>query len=169
MNQTDSAKKKPPLALWFLIISIVFTLLCATGIGVFIKLNQTIKMTSGKIVETFTKKEFATRKQAVDRQYEVVRYTVAGKDYTGKTALPKTGYSSQYVTVYYYENYPGFAWFFKKTNSGLFFCSLLAALFGAGVVLSAFRLIKKPIVAAAPAGIRQQTKMTAKPAGKKTA
>jgi flagellar basal body-associated protein FliL len=143
MKQPDQPVKKPSLALWFLIISLVFLLAGAGGIVVFVKLNQTVKMTSGKIIETFTKKEFATRKQTVDRQYEVVRYTVEGKEYTKKTAMPRTGYNSQYITVYYYEKYPGFAWFFKKANSSLFFCSLVAALAAAGVIFSAVQLRKK--------------------------
>jgi flagellar basal body-associated protein FliL len=161
MKQPDLPVKKPSPALWFLIISLVVLLAGAGGIVVFVKLNQTIKMTSGKIVETFTKKEFATRKQTVDRQYEVVRYTIEGKEYTGKTAMPKTGYSSQYVTVYYYEKYPGFAWFFNKGNSNIFFCSLIAALAAAGVILSAMQM-KKSGVAAVQAQKQQQAKKVAK-------
>jgi flagellar basal body-associated protein FliL len=157
MKQPDQPVKKSSLALWLLIISLVFLFAGAGGIVEFVNLNKTVKMTSGKIVETFTKKEFATRKQTVDREYEVVRYTVEGKDYTKKTAMPRAGYSSQYITVYYYEKYPGFAWFFNKSNTGLFFCSLIAALAAAGAILSAMRL-KKNSPAPAQAQRQQQAK-----------
>jgi hypothetical protein len=142
MKQPEQPVKKSSLALWLLIISLVVLLAGVGGIVAFVKLNKTITMTSGKIVETFTKKEFATRKQTVDREYEVVRYTVEGKDFTKKTAMPRAGYSSQYITVYYYEKHPDFAWFFNKSNSNMFFCSLIAALAAAGAILSAVRLIK---------------------------
>lgn len=157
MKPPDQPVKKSSLALWFLIISLVVLLAGAGGIVEFVKLNKTIKITSGKIVETFTKKEFATRKQTIDREYEVVRYTVAGKDYTKKTAMPRAGYSSQYITVYYYEKYPDFAWFFNKSNSNLFFCSLIAALAAAGAIISAVRL-KKNGPAPAQAQKQQQVK-----------
>jgi flagellar basal body-associated protein FliL len=161
MKQLEQPVKKQSPALWFLIISLVVLLAGAGGIVVFVKLNQTVKMTSGKIVETFTKKEFATRKQTVDREYEVVRYTVDGKEYTKKTATPRAGFSSQYVTVYYYGKYPGFAWFFNKSNSGLFFCSLIAALSAAAAIYSAARL-KKNGPAPALARKQQQVKKGAK-------
>jgi flagellar basal body-associated protein FliL len=161
MKQPDQPVKKPALALWFLIISLIVLLASAGGIVAFVKLNRTIKMTSGKIVETFTKKEFATRKQTVDREYDVVRYTVDGKEYMKKTATPKTGYSSQYITIYYYEKYPGFAWFFKKGNSNIFFCSLIAALAAAGVLFSAMQM-KKSGAAATQTQKQQQAKKVAK-------
>jgi flagellar basal body-associated protein FliL len=150
MKQPDQPAKKPSPALLFLIISLVVLVAGAAGIAVFVNLNQTVKMTSGKVVETFTKKEFATRKQTVDREYEVVRYTVDGKEYTKKTAMPRTGGSSQYITVYYYEKYPGLAWFFKKGNSNIFFCSLIAALAAAGVLLSAMQMKKSGAAATQP-------------------
>jgi hypothetical protein len=142
MKQPEQPVKKPSLALWLLIISLIVMLAGAGGTVAFANMSKTIKMTSGKIVDTFTKKEFASRKQTIDREYEVVRYTVEGKDFTKKVAMPRAGYSSQYVTVYYYEKYPGYAWFFKKSNTSVFFCALIAGLAAAAAAFSAFRMVK---------------------------
>ncbi|HUI92042.1 MAG TPA: DUF3592 domain-containing protein [Chitinivibrionales bacterium] len=160
MKQPEQPVKKSSVALWLLIISLVVMLAGGAGIVAFANLNKTVKMTSGKIVDTFTKKEFASRKQTIDREYDVVRYTVDGKEYTKRVAMPGAGYSSQYVTVYYYEKHPGHAWFFKKSNSSIFFSSLIAALGAVGAILAALRMAK-----GGPAPVPSQKQ----PAGKKGA
>ena len=78
----------------------------------------------------------------------MVQYTIEGKQYTGKTAAPKTGYSSQYVTVYYYEKFPGMAWFRSKNNSSMAFCSLFAVVSLALLAYSGYRLRKNALAAA---------------------
>jgi len=127
MKQPALTPKKPSNAWILFVISIVLIAVSIAGFAVFINLNRTIKMTSGKVVDSYSKKEFASRKQTIDQEYDVVRYTVDGKEYSGKTAAPKTGSSSQYMTVYYYEKFPGMAWFRSKNNSSMAFCSLFAA------------------------------------------
>jgi uncharacterized protein YxeA len=157
MKQPQQVAKKPSSAGIFFVVSLVLVLLSLASIAVFANLNRTIKMTAGKVVDSYTKKEFASRKQTIDQEYEVVRYTVDGKEYSGKTAAPKTGYSSQYVTVYYYEKFPGLAWFYKKNNASIVFCSLFAALFLCSLGYSGYRL-RKNVAAASVARKQPQDK-----------
>ncbi|HMD67951.1 MAG TPA: hypothetical protein VKF42_03665, partial [Chitinivibrionales bacterium] len=95
MKQPAVTPKKPSNAWILLVISVILVALSIAGFAVFINLNRTIKMTSGKVVDSYTKKEFASRKQTVDQEYEIVKYAVDGKEFSGKTAAPKTGSSSQ--------------------------------------------------------------------------
>jgi|WetSurMetagenome_2_1015567.scaffolds.fasta_scaffold00707_7 hypothetical protein len=156
MKQPVQPQKKSSTALVFLIVSIVMFALSIAGFAVFASLNGTIKMTSGKVVDSYSKKEFASRKQTVDQEYDVVKYSIDGKEYTGKTAASRTGSSSQYVTVYYYEKFPGMAWFYKKNNSIMIFCSLFAVLSLSLFAYSGYRVRKNTLAAGALK--RQQTK-----------
>jgi cell division protein FtsB len=149
MKQPAVTPKKPSNAWILLVISVILVALSIAGFAVFINLNRTIKMTSGKVVDSYTKKEFASRKQTVDQEYEIVKYAVDGKEFSGKTAAPKTGSSSQYETVYYYEKFPGMPWFRSKSNSSMAFCSLFAALSLALLAYSGYRLRKNAQAAAA--------------------
>jgi uncharacterized protein YxeA len=122
--------------------SLICCLLCIVGVFVFSHLNTTIKVADGKVKDSYTKKEFASKKQTYDQEYDIVRYVVDGKEYFGKTAAPKTG-SSQYITVFYYEKYPQYPWFKSKTNSAVFFCILLCVTFGIVGGFSLRSLVKK--------------------------
>jgi uncharacterized protein YxeA len=160
MKQPVVTPKKPSNAWILLVISIVLVVLSIAGFAVFINLNRSIKMTSGKVVDSFSKKEFASRKQTIDQEYDVVQYTIEGKQYTGKTAAPRTGSSSQYITVYYYEKFPAMAWFRSKNNSSMAFCSLFAAVSLILLFYSGYRIRKNAL--AAEAFKKQQPKKSEK-------
>jgi hypothetical protein len=147
MKQPAEIQKKSPTAMIFFVVFLAVFAASSAGIVVFVRLNQAVKMTQGKVMETYSKKEFASRKQTYDREYGVIKYSAEGKEYTGKTAMPKTGYSSQYVTVYYYPKFPANAWYFKKSNPGVFFCSLSAVLSLAVLLYALSRILKKMAVA----------------------
>jgi hypothetical protein len=127
-NQTP-ANKQPPSKNLF-IGSIVLFIISILLFGYVIKLNHRIDRTSGKVVETYTKRTFASRKQQTEREFLVVSYTINGKEYTGKT-IRREGFSQDFVPVYYYASFPGFAWFYKKANANIVYCSIfmLLALF----------------------------------------
>ncbi len=142
MKQPAPVPKKPSSAHIFFIVSLSLLVLSIAGLFVFTGLNRTIKMTYGKVVDSYTKKEFESRKQTVDQQYDYVRYTVDGKEFTGKTAVPKTGGSSQYVPVYYYQKFPWAAWYYNKDNSSVIFCLMLFAVFLISALYSGNRMLK---------------------------
>jgi hypothetical protein len=150
MKQSAPVPKKSPAAMVFFVVFLALFAASAAGVVVFVKLNRTVRLTTGKIVDSYTKKEFASRKQTYDQEYDVVKYAVDGREYTGKTAKPKTGYSSQYVTTYYYPKFPGNAWFFKKSNPGVFYSSLVAVLSLGALLISLSGMVKKTAVAVQP-------------------
>jgi|GEM_PF-1627584 uncharacterized protein YxeA len=155
MKQPAPVPKKPSNARVFFFISLALLLLSVASFAVFVSLNRTIKMTYGKVVDTYTKKEFASRKQTVDQEYDLIRYTVDGKEYKGKTAAPKAGGSSQYVPVYYYERFPWAAWYYSKNNASIIFCLLCAAI-ALGLLLYSGNRLLKNARASAPAKKQQQ-------------
>ncbi len=148
MKQPTPVPKKPSSARILFIVSLILVLLSGASFAVFMSLNRTIKMTYGKVVDTYTKKEFASRKQTVDQEYDLIRYTVDGKEYKGKTAAPKTGGSPQYEPVYYYEKFPWAAWFYNKNNASIIFCSLFAAIALSLLLYSGNRMLKNARAAA---------------------
>jgi len=129
-NQSPTNKKPPSKNMFF--GSIALFIISALLFGSVIKLNHRIDRTSGKVVETYTKRTFASRKQQTEREFLVVSYTINGKEYTRKT-MRREGFSQDYVPVYYYPSLPGLAWFYKKANANIFYCSIfmLLALFAA--------------------------------------
>jgi len=147
--QPVQSKKPRSNSFVFFGISIAMVAVSVIAFAVFANLNRTIKMTSGKVVDSYTKKEFVSRKQTADQEYEVVRYAIDGKEYFGKAASPKTGSSSQWVTVYYYEKFPSMAWYYKKDNASLIFCSLFGSLSLLCFLYSGSRFRKSYMTAAA--------------------
>jgi preprotein translocase subunit SecF len=143
-------KKSPSLSKWFFLTSLVILVLSCATFGIFLHLNHTIKVTSGKVVDTYSKKEFASRKQTYDREYDVVRYAIDGKEYTGNVAARPGG--SQYATVFYYEKFPQFAWYNKKSNPNQMYSVFLAVLAAAAMLFSLSNMRKRPEPAAAQNG-----------------
>lgn len=124
-NQPPTTQKLPSKNLFIgSMVLFIISLLSFAGV---IRLNNRIDRTSGKVVETYTKKTFASRKQSTEREFLVVHYTVNGKEYTRKTML-RDGFGREYVPVYYYPAFPGFAWFYKKANANMVYCSILMML-----------------------------------------
>jgi hypothetical protein len=147
MKQPVQTKKHPSLSRWSFCISLLVLVLSCVAFGVFMHLNRTIKVTGAKVVDTYTKKAFASRKQTYDQEYEVVRYTIGGKEYTGTVAAPRQG-ASQYVTVFYYQRFPQFAWFNKRSNANQTYSVLLALLAAAIMAFSLQSMRKRPGAAA---------------------
>jgi hypothetical protein len=149
------SKKSSSVSKWFFLISlIIFVLSCAAS-GVFLHLNRTIKVTGGKVVDTYSKKEFASRKQTYDQEYDVIRYTIDGKEYTGTVAAPRSG-GSQYATVFYYQRFPQFAWYNKKSNPNLMYSVIMAVLAAVIMAFSMQSMRKRPEPGAAQNGKKTQ-------------
>ncbi|MGB7569945.1 MAG: hypothetical protein WBM07_18925 [Chitinivibrionales bacterium] len=124
-NQLPANKKPPSKKIFF--GSIALFIISILLFGYVIKLNQRIDRTSGKVIETYTKRTFASRKQQTEREFLVVSYTVNGKEYTRKT-MRREGFSQDYAPVYYYPSLPGLAWFYKKANANIFYCTIFMLL-----------------------------------------
>lgn len=124
-NQPPANKKPPSKKLFF--GSIALFIIGMLLFGCVIKLSHRIGRTSGKVVETYTKRTFASRKQSTEREFLVVSYTISGKEYTGKT-MRREGFSQDFVPVYYYASFPGFAWFYKKANANIVYCGIFMLL-----------------------------------------
>ena len=147
MKQPLVRKKSSSISKWFFLSSLaVFVLSCA-AFGVFLHLNRTIKVTGGKVVDTYSKKAFASRKQTYEQEYDVIRYTINGKEYTGTAQAPKSG-GSQYATVFYYEKFPQFAWYNKKSNPNRTYSALMAVLAAVILFFSLQSMRKRPDAAA---------------------
>jgi hypothetical protein len=106
------------------------------------RLNRTIKVTEGKVVDSYSKKTFASRKQTVDQEYDVIRYMINGKEYTGTAAATRAGGS--YASVFYYEKYPQFAWYNKRSNPNQTYCILTAMLAAIIIAFSLPSMLKRP-------------------------
>jgi preprotein translocase subunit SecF len=143
MQQPVPVKKKSSLPMWFFLISLFVCVLGCVGFGIFMHLNRTVKVTGGKVVDTYSKKTFASRKQTIDQEYDVIRYTINGKEYTGTAAAPRSG-SSQYVTVFYYEKFPQYAWYIKRSNPNQTYSALLAVIAGISMFFSLQAMLKRP-------------------------
>ncbi|HEX7509951.1 MAG TPA: hypothetical protein VF335_01515 [Chitinivibrionales bacterium] len=139
----------------FFIVSLCVFVASAALFLFFLKLDRTIEKTSGKVVETFTKKTFASKKQTYDQEYFVVSYSIGGKDYSVKTPH-RSGFGQEYAPVYYYKAFPGFAWCYTKANANVVYCSIVmflaliitgwawSKIAKAGKVPQSARLKKKP-------------------------
>jgi hypothetical protein len=143
MKQPTLPKKNSSLSKWFFLSSLIVLVASCAAFGIFMHLNRTIKVTGGKVVDTYTKKTFASRKQTVDQEYDVIHYSINGKEYTGTVAETRSG-GSQYATVFYYEKFPQFAWYNKRSNPNQTYCFLLAMLAGAIMVFSLLSMRKRP-------------------------
>jgi hypothetical protein len=155
MKQAQPVVQKSSTWNVILFISLGLLLASITCLVVFVNLSHTIRTAGGKVVETFSQKEFASRKQTVDREYEIVRYTVDGKEFTGKTAVPRSG-ESQYVPVFYYEKFPGMAWFYKKDNANVVFSSMAMAVCALAFFYSLYRIVTRAKAVPAQPGKRPQ-------------
>jgi hypothetical protein len=123
-----SRRRTNPLFFVCLAVFIAGTGACA----LVIKLDRHVEKTVGRVVESYSKRVFASRKRSFDEEFVVVSYSVGGKEYTGKTIRRKTG---DFVAVYYYPSFPGRAWFYKKENPNLTYCSMVMALSLIGVIV----------------------------------
>jgi hypothetical protein len=150
-------KRSSSLSKWFFLTSLVILVLSCATFGIFMHLNHSIKVTSGKVVDTYSKKAFASRKQTIDQEYDVIRYTINGKEYTGTAAAPRSG-GSQYATVFYYEKFPQFAWYNKKSNPNQTYSALLAVLAAAVMAFSLQSMRKRPESSAARNGKKVSSK-----------
>jgi hypothetical protein len=152
-NQAFANNHPPSKKMFF--GSLIAFLVSAALLGCFIKLNHHVEKTSGKVIDIFTKKTFASRKQQVDQEYLVVSYSYNGKDYTGK-AVRRSGASSEYVPVYFYPAFPGYAWFYKKANANVIYCAIFMLLSVIAVVMTGSDLRKTKNAAAASAGSKKK-------------
>jgi hypothetical protein len=145
-NQPPTSKKPPSKKMFF--SSIALFVVSMLLLGYVIKLNHRIERTSGKVVETYTKRTFASRKQSTEREFLVVRYIINGKEYTRKT-MRREGFGQDFVPVYYYASLPGLAWFYKKANANIVYCSIfiLIALIAVYMTGTDLRKAKNNIVA----------------------
>jgi hypothetical protein len=127
-----------------LVICIAIFAVSALGAGMFWKLDRNIEKTSAKVVETFTKKTFASRKSSYEQEYFIVTYSINGKEYTKKT-MRRNGFGSEYIPVFYYKQFPGFAWFYKKANANMIYCCtfMMLSLVVAGMTWSNIQKKKK--------------------------
>jgi flagellar basal body-associated protein FliL len=151
----EGPKRSSSASKWFLLTSLIVFVLSCAAFGAFIHLNRTIKVTGGKVVDTYSKKAYASRKQTYDQEYDVIRYTIAGKEYTGTVAAPRSG-GSQYVTVFYYQRFPQFAWYNKRSNPNQTYSALLAALAAVIMAFSLLSMRKRPEATGVQNGKRAQ-------------
>jgi hypothetical protein len=143
MKQPAPSKKSSSVSKWVFLSSLVILVLSCAAYGIFLHLNRTIKVTGAKVVESYSKKTFASRKQTIDQEYDVIKYTINGKEYTGTVAESRSG-GSQYATVFYYEKFPQFAWYNKRSNPNQTYCILLAVLSAAVMLFSLQSLRNRP-------------------------
>jgi hypothetical protein len=131
------ARRRPSV---FFIICLAFFVTGAGACFFVMKLNQRIERASGRVVDTYSKHVFASRKKAYDEEYLVVSYSIGGREYSGKTMRRKTG---DFIPVYYYPPFPGNAWFYKRENPNMVYACAVMTLSLIGMLLSRPR-IKKP-------------------------
>jgi hypothetical protein len=146
-NHPLSAKRNPSNRPFVICLSIFIA--SALLLGVCVKLDRHLEKTSGKVVETYSKKTFASRKQSYDQEYFVVNYSAKGKDYTIKT-IRRNGFGQEYVPVYYYGDAPGIAWCYRKTDIHIIYCAIfmMLSLVAAGIAWSSLRKAKVAFKAA---------------------
>ena len=126
------------------IFCLVFLVASASAFMFVMKLDRRIDKTTGKVIETYSKKAFVSRKNSIQQEYAVVRYTLNGKEYTGKTIRRTT---SDFIPVYFYHAFPGMAWFYKKENPNKVYCCIVMALSLLGMILARPRFKKTQIAA----------------------
>ena len=140
-NQPASANRGPSNVFFVTCLSIFIA--SALLFGLVLKLDRHIEKASGKVVETYSKRTFASRKQSYEQEYFVVTYSAKGKEHTIKT-IRRNGFGQEYVPVYYYGAFPGFGWCYKKTDANIVYCSIFMALslVTAGIAWSSLRKAK---------------------------
>jgi hypothetical protein len=141
-NPPTTVKQSSSNGLFFLCLALFVASACAFAFVM--KLDRKIEKTAGKVIETYTKKAFASRKRSFEQEYAVVRYTVGGKEHTATTKKRTT---SDLIPVYYYKDFPTMAWYYKKANPNMVYCCIAMALSLLGVILARPRF-KKPETAA---------------------
>ena len=86
----------------------------------FLKLNHSVKMVEGKVINTYTNNNvYSGRRKTYNKEYAVINYVIDGKEHTRKTIQKrKSGFTTigDRVPVYYYPGLPRFAWFYEKSN-----------------------------------------------------
>jgi hypothetical protein len=132
MNKPSTAvNSSSSKGLFFFLLAIFVASVCAFAFVM--KLDRTVERTTGKIIETYSKKTFVSRKSSVEKEYGVVRYSVGGTEHTGHT-LKRTG--SDMVQVYYYKAFPSMAWYYKRENPNIVYCCIFMTLSLIGVILA---------------------------------
>ncbi|HAJ78909.1 MAG TPA: hypothetical protein DCO75_03990 [Fibrobacteres bacterium] len=143
MKAPVANSRQKPVNITLIICIAIFaaSALCA---GMFWKLDRSIEKTSAKVMETFTKKTFASRKSSYEQEYFIVTYSINGKEYTKKT-MRRNGFGSEYIPVFYYRQLPGLAWFYKKANANMVYCCtfMMLSLVVAGITWSNIQKKKK--------------------------
>jgi hypothetical protein len=153
MNKPVESKTGSSVKPFFLLCLIVFAL-SACAFALVVNLDRKIVKTSGKVIDSYSKKSFVSRKQSVEQEYLVVQYEVNGKQYSGTTPRRKGG---DFVPVFYYQAFPGMPWFFKKENPNMVYCCIFMTLSLLGLVLSRPK-IKKAASASGQVTAKQKKK-----------
>jgi len=143
MSQPTRQKKGIRTSLAIAIVSAGLLIISCIALGYVIQLNKTICVVSGKVVDVYTKKEFASKKQTIDQEYDVVKYTVDGKDYLKSMSAGKHA-GSQYATVYYFAKYPQWAWFYSKSNPYAIYITMIIICSVIALFVSWKQYAKKP-------------------------
>jgi hypothetical protein len=138
-NPPTTVKQSSSKTLFFCFLALFVLSACACAFVM--KLDRSIERTSGKVIESYSKKTFVSRKKSYEQEYAVVGYSIAGKEHTGKT-LRRT--VSDMVPVYYYSAFPAMAWFYKKENPHLAYCCIVMTLSLLGVILTRPKSHKNP-------------------------
>ena len=96
---------------------------------VFIRLNRHVETADGRVAHVFMKETVKGRKQAVEKEFFRVIYSVNGKEYNG--AVPAEGHDKNgRVPVYYFPGLPSFAWFYENSNHSMVYCCALLIVSG---------------------------------------
>lgn len=127
----------------------------------FFTINKSIARTDGKIIDKFTRTEAAGRKRTQEREVYSVQYSINNKEYTRQTPQPRNGrrYSrEERIPIYYYPNFPGLSWFFKKSNHSMAYSVslLVIATLLFGLSWRDVRSVKKAAVKPAQKGHARQ-------------
>ncbi len=132
MNKPSSAKGSSSLKGVFLLCIGVFVV-STLAFFLVLRFSHHIEKTSGKVIETYTKKAFVSRKSSYEQQYYAVTYSVKGRDYT-KNTKSNPHFSRDVIPVYYYAPFPGGAWFYKKENPNVAYCCIFMLLSLVGII-----------------------------------
>jgi hypothetical protein len=97
--------------------------------GIFIRLNRHVETADGRVAGAFMKEVVKGRKQAVEKEYLRISYSVNGKEYYG--AVLGEGHDQKgRVPVYYFPGLPSFAWFYKNSNYSMVYCAVFLLVSG---------------------------------------
>jgi len=112
-------------------ISLGILVISCVALAVFIGLNRTVTMTNGKVINTFSKRVFSSRKSYTDQEWADLSYSIEGKEYRGRAQLRGNGsYGQKHIPVYYYPRLPWIAWYYSKTNAAVPFSIVFLVLSG---------------------------------------